>query len=98
MFKNHTYSIRGDKTKEIIGKVGAPSRYQAALLFSKTKKLTLIEANKYYVFDYIDPPVVMEKKSEPNRSLICIFSALLGGMLGILLVLLRYYIFSVKTS
>jgi len=70
----------------------------AELLQEETKKLTLIEANKYYVFDYIDPPVVMEKKSEPNRSLICIFSALLGGMLGILLVLLRYYIFSVKTS
>jgi len=70
----------------------------AQLLQEETKKLTLIEANQYYVFDYIDPPAVMEKKSEPKRSLICILSALLGGMLSILLVLIRHYAFSEKTS
>tara|TARA_R110002153_G_scaffold272403_1_gene441060 strand:- start:63 stop:221 length:159 start_codon:yes stop_codon:yes gene_type:complete len=48
MFKKHTYNVRGDKTKEIIGKVGAPSRYQAALLFSKTKKLTLKQFLELY--------------------------------------------------
>jgi len=70
----------------------------AQLLQEETKKLTLIEANQHYVFDYIDPPVVMEKKSEPKRALICILSALLGGMLSILLVLVRHYAFSEKTS
>jgi hypothetical protein len=69
----------------------------AQLLQEETKKLTLIEANQYYVFDYIDPPAVMEKKSEPKRSLICILSALLGGMLSILLVLIRHYAFNKKT-
>ena len=70
----------------------------AQLLQEETKKLTLIEANQYYVFDYIDPPAVMEIKSEPKRALICIFSALLGGMLSVLLVLIRHYAFSEKTS
>ena len=70
----------------------------AQLLQEETKKLTLIEANQYYVFDYIDPPAVMEKKSEPKRALICILSALLGGMLSVLLVLIRHYAFSEKTS
>ena len=69
----------------------------AQLLQEETKKLTLIEANQYYVFDYIDPPAVMEKKSEPKRALICILSALLGGMLSILLVLIRHYAFNKKT-
>lgn len=69
----------------------------AQLLQEETKKLTLIEANQYYVFDYIDPPAVMEKKSEPKRALICILSAILGGMLSILLVLIRHYFFSEKT-
>ena len=64
----------------------------AQLLQEETKKLTLIEANQYYVFDYIDPPAVMERKSEPNRSLICILSALLGWMLSIILVLIRHYV------
>ena len=70
----------------------------AQLLQEETKKLTLIEANQYYVFDYIDPPVVMERKSGPKRSLICIVSALLGGMLSVLLVLIRHYVFIKKTS
>ncbi len=70
----------------------------AQLLQEETKKLTLIEANQYYVFDYIDPPAVMEKKSEPKRSLTLILSALLGGMLSILFVLIRHYAFSKKTS
>ena len=68
------------------------------LIQEETKKLTLIEANQYYVFEYIDPPVVMEKKSEPKRALICILSALLGGMLSIVLVLMKYYIFKQRDA
>ena len=70
----------------------------AGLLQEETKKLTLIEANKFYVFDYIDPPAVMELKSEPNRALICILIALLGGMLSVLLVFIRHYALNKKTS
>lgn len=66
----------------------------AQLLQEETKKLTLIEANQFYVFDYIDPPAVMEKKSEPKRALICFLSALVGGMLSILVVLIRHYALS----
>tara|TARA_B100001063_G_scaffold242594_1_gene271519 strand:- start:416 stop:1363 length:948 start_codon:yes stop_codon:yes gene_type:complete len=70
----------------------------ANLLQEQTEKLTLIEANEFYVFDYIDPPVVMEKKSEPRRALICIFGALLGGVLSLLYVLIRHYAFNEKIS
>lgn len=61
------------------------------LLQEEFKKLTLIEANQSYVFDYIDPPAVMEKKSEPKRVLICIISALLGGLLSIVLVFIKHF-------
>tara|TARA_B100000902_G_C27298473_1_gene911433 strand:- start:1313 stop:2260 length:948 start_codon:yes stop_codon:yes gene_type:complete len=64
------------------------------LLQEEVKKLTLIEANQFYVFDYIDPPAVMEEKSDPNRALICILSFLVGGMLSIFLVLIKHYFFS----
>ena len=70
----------------------------AELLQEETQKLTLIEANQYYVFDYIDPPAVMDQKSEPKRSLICILSALLGGMLSIVLVLIKHYVFKKKAA
>lgn len=66
----------------------------AELLQEEIKKLTLIEANQFYVFDYIDPPAVMEIKSEPKRAFICILSALIGGLLGILIVILRNFFFS----
>ena len=52
--------------------------------------LTLIEASEFYVFDYIDPPAVMEQKSEPGRALICIIGAFLGAFLSIIIVLLRH--------
>ena len=68
----------------------------AQLVQEETKKLTLIEASQFYVFDYIDPPAVMEQKLEPKRALICILIALLGGVLSIILVLIRHYAFSEK--
>ena len=63
----------------------------AQLLQQKTQQLTLIEASDYYVFEYIDPPAAMERKSEPRRSLICILGALLGGIFGILIVLISHF-------
>lgn len=63
----------------------------AQLLQQKIQQLTLIEVRDFYVFDYIDPPAVMEFKSEPARAIICIVSALLGGLLGIFVVLIRHF-------
>jgi len=70
----------------------------AQLLQEETKKLALLEANPFYVFEYIDPPAVMELKSEPKRALIFILISLLGGMLSIVFVLIRHYAFSKKAS
>jgi uncharacterized protein involved in exopolysaccharide biosynthesis len=70
----------------------------AELLKEETQKLALIEAKQLYVFEYIDPPAVMEQKSEPGRALICILSALLGGMLSIFLVLIKHYSLRKKVS
>jgi LPS O-antigen subunit length determinant protein (WzzB/FepE family) len=62
----------------------------AEVLAQQIQKLTLIEANDNYVFDYIDPPAVMEKKSAPRRAIICIIGALLGGFIGALVALFKY--------
>jgi hypothetical protein len=64
----------------------------STLLQEETKKLALIEANQFYVFEYIDPPVVMETKYGPNRALICILVSILGGILSIFYVLTKHYI------
>jgi LPS O-antigen subunit length determinant protein (WzzB/FepE family) len=70
----------------------------AQLLQQKVQQLTLIEASEYYVFDYIDPPAVMETKSGPARSIICIIGAFLGGLLGSLIVIIRFYIMGMKPN
>lgn len=70
----------------------------AELLQEETKRLTLIEANESYVFEYIDPPALMERKSEPSRAIICIIFSMFGAMLSALLVLIRHYAFSKKIS
>lgn len=62
----------------------------ASLLKVEMQKLTLIEANKYYVYDYIDPPAIMEKKLSPNRPLIMIIGLLIGFVLGFSISLIRY--------
>lgn len=61
------------------------------LIQAETQKLTLIEANKDYIFKFIEPPIVMETHSEPNRSLICIIGAFIGAILGIVVVLYQYF-------
>ena len=68
----------------------------AELLQQEIQKLTLIEASEFYVFEYIDNPVIMENKYGPNRALICIMGALIGGMIGFLIVLIRHMIMNKK--
>jgi len=65
----------------------------AQLIEEQTKTIMLANVSKDYVFNVIDPAVVPELKSEPNRAQICILGTLLGGMLGVLLVLVRHYVF-----
>jgi hypothetical protein len=65
----------------------------ASLLQNETQKLTLIEANEFYVFEFIDPPAIMEIKAEPKRAVICILAALFGGMLGFVIVLTGHFVF-----
>ena len=61
------------------------------LIEEQTKTVMLANASDEYVFQVIEPPVVPERKSEPSRALICVFGTMLGGMLGLVLVLIRHY-------
>jgi LPS O-antigen subunit length determinant protein (WzzB/FepE family) len=63
----------------------------AVLLQQEIQKLTLIEVNESYVYEYIDPPALMESKVGPNRLLIIIQAIIFGFILGSLLVLVKHY-------
>lgn len=61
------------------------------LIEEQTKTVMLANASDEYVFQVIEPPVAPELKSEPRRALICVLGTMLGGMLGLVLVLIRHY-------
>lgn len=70
----------------------------AQLLQQKTQQLALLEVSEFYVFEYIDPPAVMENKYGPKRSIICILGAFLGGIFGVIIIAIRHFIRSSSTS
>ena len=61
------------------------------LIQSQTETVMLAEVRPEYVFKTIDPAVVPEEESKPSRVLICVLGTLLGGMLGVVIVLIRHY-------
>ena len=62
-----------------------------SLIEEQTKTVMLANVREEYVFKTVDPAVVAEKKAKPARALICILGAMLGGMLSMLIVLIRYF-------
>ena len=65
----------------------------AELIQQEIQKLTLIEAKEAYVFDYVYPPSVMEKSSEPSRALIFFLFSFFGFVIGVLIILFNNYLF-----
>ncbi len=62
------------------------------IIEEQTKNKMVAEASPDYAFVAVSPSMVPEKKSKPKRALICIFGTLLGGILSVLLVLVRHYV------
>lgn len=63
--------------------------YQLIEKQQQTKMLASVRAE--YVFKVIDPAVVEEKKYEPKRPLIVVLLAILGGLIGVVISLVRYF-------
>ncbi|MGR5246795.1 Wzz/FepE/Etk N-terminal domain-containing protein [Vibrio sp. PNB23_22_6] len=60
------------------------------LIEEQTKSLMLAEVQEEFIFKIVDPAVVPELKDGPKRALICVLGTLLGGMLGVAIVLVRF--------
>ena len=70
----------------------------AQLIEEQTKTIMLANVSKDYVFNVIDPAVVPELKTEPQRALIFLAGALLGGIFAVLSVFVRHYAFGKAVS
>jgi len=62
------------------------------LVEEQAKTIMFAEVRDEYVFKTIDPALIPEEKSKPKRALICVLGTMLGGMLGVMLVLIRYFV------
>lgn len=61
------------------------------LIEEQTKTMMLAEVSKEYVLKTIDPANAPEEKAEPNRALIVVLGTMLGGILSVLIALIRYF-------
>ena len=68
------------------------------IIEEQTKNKMVAEASPDYAFVAVSPSMVPEEKSQPKRALICVLGALLGGMLGVLVTLIRHYVFEKSGS
>jgi capsular polysaccharide biosynthesis protein len=61
------------------------------LIEEQTKNMMLTKVSAEYVLKTIDPAQVPEKKSGPKRALIVVLGTMLGGILSVLIVLIRHF-------
>ncbi|MCH9695884.1 MAG: LPS O-antigen length regulator [Gammaproteobacteria bacterium] len=59
------------------------------LIEEQTKTIMFARVSPEYMFTTVDPAVAPELKAKPNRALIVLLALILGGMLGVVIVLLR---------
>lgn len=62
------------------------------LVEEQTKTIMFANVRDEYVFKTIDPALVPEEKFKPKRALICVLGVLLGGMLSVMIVLVRHFV------
>jgi capsular polysaccharide biosynthesis protein len=61
------------------------------LIEEQTKTIMLAEVSQEYVLKTIDPANAPDEKAKPGRALIVILGTMLGGILSVLIVLIRYF-------
>jgi LPS O-antigen subunit length determinant protein (WzzB/FepE family) len=61
------------------------------LIEEQAKTLMFAEVRDEYVFKTIDPALVPEVKAKPKRALLVVLGTVFGGILAILIVLMRYF-------
>ena len=68
------------------------------LIQKSTQDMMLVKVNPEHALSTIDPPLIPEMKSKPNRAMICILVASLGSLIAVLIILIRHYIFNQKNE
>lgn len=64
-----------------------------ALIEVQLETQMMAQINQDYILTEIEPPFIPEQKSKPSRTFICVAGTILGGILSVLIVLIRHYSF-----
>jgi len=70
----------------------------SGLLENQMQTLMLINANEDYIYKILDAPIAPEMISAPKRILIIFFGAMLGFMLSLTVVFLKFYVKKINTE
>ncbi|MFW8590332.1 Wzz/FepE/Etk N-terminal domain-containing protein [Glaciecola sp. 2405UD65-10] len=68
------------------------------LVEEQAKTIMFANVRSEYIFKTIDPPLVPEEKVGPKRALIVVLASFLGGMLAVLILLVRYFVVNQSTN
>lgn len=66
------------------------------LIKQHTQNIMQAKVNPEYAFTIIDPPLIPERKSSPNRAFICILGFMLGIIIAVFVILIRFIFFNAK--
>jgi LPS O-antigen subunit length determinant protein (WzzB/FepE family) len=61
------------------------------LIEDRTETILLASVRPDYLFKIIDPAIIPEDKSSPNRAVLCILGTLFGGFLSVIIVFLSHF-------
>jgi LPS O-antigen subunit length determinant protein (WzzB/FepE family) len=61
------------------------------LIEEQTKNMMLIMVKEEYVLKTVDPAQVPDTKDKPKRALIVVLGTMIGGIISVLIVLIRYF-------
>ena len=70
----------------------------SGLLENQMQTLMLINSNEDYIYKILDAPIAPEMISAPKRILIIFFGAMLGFMLSLTVVFLKFYVKKINTE
>jgi uncharacterized protein involved in exopolysaccharide biosynthesis len=81
---------------EQIGKTSVVEMQQALfkLVEAQQKRIMLATIRQEYAFQVLDPALEPQERSSPRRTLMVLAGITIGGLLGMLAVLMRKYVFS----
>ena len=66
------------------------------LIQEHTQSMMLAKVRPEYALTTLDAPLIPEQKSAPKRKVIVVMFGLIGGMLGTLIILTRFYAYKLK--